>query len=216
MDLSVFLCRFRRFVDLSFLGCPANGGLAVARVHLFGAITQLSARRLNRRSVRRVDVVFNLVDVFAQRRSRLRRFKVDCVVGARRVNAYLFCYETVNFRYVQVSSQGRLSKAISRTFIRINVRFAHRVNVFVGRLLFYIAMRGLLIRPISINHLVVDVNGVPSDRQLKAIVATGPIEVKRISTGNDQKVWVSSRSDNDSCFNDCSFRLFLFGLFIRE
>lgn len=216
VHLSIFLRRFSRFVNDAFLGRPANGRLAIARVDLLGDVSQFSTCRLYRWPIRWVDVVLDLVDVKEEGRFRFRRFQINCVVGSRRVNANFFSHEAVDLRDVEIRSQGRFTKAISGTFIRVHVGLIHRVNVDVGRFCFHITMCGFFIRSVTVDDFIVDVNGVSSDRKFESIVHAGPIDVQGISAGHYHQVGVANGSDNDSCFDQCAFRFVFLRDFIRQ
>lgn len=135
---------------------------------------------------------------------------------SRRINTHLFSDEAVYLRHVKIRAQRRFAKAVSRAFVRIDVRFVYRVYVLVGRLGLYVAMRGLLVRPITIDYLIVDVYGIASYGKFQAVVTACPINVKRISTSDYYEVRIANRGDHHSCLDERPFRFLLLRLSICQ
>lgn len=216
MYLTVPLFRFGRIVDLSFFVCPFNGRLAITRVNFFGVLTLLSPSRLYRRTVRCVFVMFDLVDLYVQRGSRFRRLNVSRVMRARGVNAHLFRDQAMNLRDVQVNVKGRFAKAVSRTFVRVNVRVINSRSMFLRSFTLLVTPSGFVVRAVSLEDFIVYLDSVLSHGKFQAVVTTGPINVQRISTGQDYQVTVASRRKGHGCFNASSFCFFFLGPFVCE
>lgn len=212
----VLLGRFGRLVYDAFLGYPPHGRLTIARIYFLCRVAWLSTSWLNRRAVRRVDVVFYFGNVSVQYGPRLCRFIVQRVMRARWVNAYLFCHESVHFRDVLVCSQWRLAEAIPRAFVRVDVWVPYGVYVFLCPFFLFNATGGFVYGSVAVDHFVVNFDRVSSNCELEAVRAAGPIKVERVGPGHYDEVRVPPRRDNYGRLNQRAFRFLFFGPVVCE
>ncbi len=75
---------------------------------------------------------------------------------------------------------------------------------------------GLLLRAISVYHLIVDVNGVPSYGALASVFNARPVEIQWVSTGDQDQVWVASRCNYFGRLNERTSTVIFFRACVRQ